>query len=201
MTPFGDIIVDSAHGMFMGNRGGRIHNPDKTLTNRRWAGSAWIICLTAFKGRKRELMAPNSYTELFFLDEATALAAGHRPCGECRRSDLKEFMTAWDQAWGTPEKTPLVRIDRCLHSERVSRSREQITYLAEVDGLPDGVFVAVDGRPYLVRGDALLLWTTSGYVERRERPNGCATLVTPRSTVGALAAGYAPAIHPSADQF
>lgn len=193
VTPKGEIIADPAHGLFMGNRGGRFHNPDKTLGARRWTGKGWIICRTAFKRRKRAVMMPNSYTELFFLDEATALAAGHRPCGECRRVALRAFVAAWDVSG----RTPLKAIDHTLHGERVTRDREQITHFADADKLPDGAFVEIESAAWLVDGDSVFRWTPSEYAERNVRPDGEITVLTPRSTVKVLQAGYSPNIHPS----
>lgn len=197
VTPFGDIVADPARGLFLGNRCGRFHNPDRTLGVRRWAGKAWLICLTEFKGRRRELMMANGYTELFFLDEATALAAGHRPCGECRRAALKAFVAAWDAASGQETATRLKAIDQTLHVERVARSREQITHLADAGTLPDGAFVEIENAAWLVDGDGVFRWTPSGYGEKNARPYGEVTVLTPRSTVKVLQAGYSPVIHPT----
>lgn len=197
VTPKGEIIADPARGLFMGNRGGRFHNPDRTLGARRWAGKAWIICQTEFKGRERDVMAPNSYTELFFLDEATALAAGHRPCGECRRSALKAFLVAWIAASGN-EKSGLPRaVDQRLHLDRVTRKREQVTHRADAETLPDGTFVEIENAAWLIDGDDIRRWTPVGYAEKLARPKAEVTVLTPKLTVSVLQAGYKPLIHPS----
>lgn len=195
VNPFGEIIADPARGMFMGNRGGRIHNLDKTLSRRRWASKQWIICQIEFKGRKRELMAPGSYTELFFLDEVTALAAGHRPCAECRREAFNDFKAAWVRAFGSEREANVRTIDACLHEDRVMRNREQVRYYADDQDLPDGIFVEIDGAPWLIKGSEVFRWTPSGYVERRDRSSGTQNVLTPLSTVQVIAAGYEPIVY------
>ncbi len=196
VTPFGEIVAVPERGTFTGNRG-ILHDDQRRLTKRRWTTYAWITCVLNFKDRHREVMSKGTWTELFFLDEATALAAGHRPCGECRRADYARFKAAWIA--GNREAT-LPEIDRQLHSERVdSRTHAKVTFETEIDGLPDGVMVAVNGAAWLIwRGD-LLKWSAGGYQERMVKPNeGMVTVLTPRSTVNAIRAGYEPQVHESA---
>jgi hypothetical protein len=199
VTPEGDIIATPARGLFMGNRGGRIHLADRTLGRRRWATKAWITCRLDFRGRQRQIMSPRSYTELFFLDEATALAAGHRPCAECRRADFIRFTTLWASSAGREGRAYVEEVDTALHAERLGPGRAKRLHQATFPDLPDGVFVTHGGRAWLVRGNALLEWTPGGYGEVLARPKrGPATLLTPPHIVAVLAAGYAPVLHGSA---
>jgi hypothetical protein len=202
VTPFGEIIASPARGTLMGNRG-IIHDPvSKRLLTRRWQHRVWICCVLEWKGFRHPIMGKGSYTELFFLDECTALAAGHRPCAYCRRADYNAFKRAWTAANvpGTlPVALPVAAIDRQLHGERVTRRREKRTFSTPLDALPDGTFIAIDGSAYLVLGESLLEWAIDGYRERRER--GDLTFVevlTPASTVAAMRDGYRPTFHPSA---
>lgn len=200
VDPTGRIIAVTDRGTFMGNRGGRIHTPERKLMRRRWASRAWIICVTEFRGRRREqLMQPNSYTELFFLDEATALAAGHRPCFECRRADAMAYAHAWAEAHGLAERPMAQEMDSALHSERLNPDKSQKTHETELDALPDGVMVRFDDLPHLVLGDRLLPWSFGGYGPAVKRPAGhSATVLTPAPTVAVLNSGFAPALHGSA---
>jgi hypothetical protein len=161
----------------------------------------WLLCHLEFRGRQRVVMAPNRYTELFFLDEATGLAAGHRPCFECRRGSYNHYADTWTGALAVGRPTA-ASIDERLHAERVGPGRSKRTFRAKLDELPDGVFVTLDdqdGDAYLIRGDSLLAWSPGGYRERRRRPRGLAvSVLTPGSTVAAIRSGYAPEVHPSA---
>ena len=212
VTPFGEIIACPERGTLMGNRG-ILHGEDAQvsgrLTARRWSHRRWIACLLDFKGRQRQVMTPGQYTELFFLDEATALAAGHRPCAECRRADFNRFVGLWRAAnepiYG-PQPT-IDTIDRVLHRERVdARTKRQLTYVENLDKLPDGTFVTLtdgtDGAPetaYLVWADALLAWSPGGYTSRLGRTRDMRVMVlTPVSIVRTLSSGYTPTIHSSA---
>jgi len=192
VTPFGEIVISPARGTFMGNRG-ILHTDNQQLTNRRWTTYAWIICVLNFKGRRRQPMSPRTYTELFFLDEATALAAGHRPCGECRRADYKQFEAYWIA--GNNVAT-IGEIDRVLHNERVdARTRTKVTFQANIDSLADGTFITLDGAPYLIWDQGLWHWTPDGYQPCQTKPrNRIVTVLTPRSTVNALTAGYIPKV-------
>lgn len=203
VTPFGDLIATPARGTLMGNRG-RLHNPGRRIV-RRIAGGyrAWVTCLLAFRGRHRRVMAPNRYTELFFLDEATALAAGHRPCGECRRADFRRFKATWlaaNRDRGLGPDVLIGAIDRELHRDRLGPDGRPRTYRAEIGSLPDGVFVVLPdlAKALLVWRGGLVPWSPAGYGTLRPSPRGeQARVLTPRSTAAAIAAGYVPRVHPS----
>jgi hypothetical protein len=199
ITPFGAIVATPERGTMMGNRG-VLHDAEGRI-RRPWQVRRWLICVLEFRWRHRVVMAPNRYTELFFLDEATAFAAGHRPCFECRRARFLTFRDAW-AGDRDPGSITAGMIDDQLHAERAGPGRSKRTFTANLDDLPDGVFVTLggaDGDPLLVLGDALLPWSPGGYCGRRPRPRGAtATVLTPRSTVAAIRAGYAPQLHPSA---
>ena len=195
VTPFGDIIAHPARGLVFGNRG-CLHDAAGRI-RRRYAGRAWIACRLRFKDRRRELLQPGRYTELFFLDDATALAAGHRPCAECRREDYRRFVELW------PEGGSAAAINARLHAERLTDARTQRRHERAVDEVPDGAFVLRDDAPWLVRGRELVRWTPGGYRDAVARPaGGPAVVLTPRSTVAVLERGWRPAavpfVHPSA---
>jgi hypothetical protein len=195
VTPFGSLIATEARGTLMGNRGA-LHSDDGRIL-RPWQVRRWIACLTSFRGRQRFVMPPGRWTALFFLDEATALAAGHRPCAECRRADYRRFQEAFLAAHPghPPGADPM---DRTLHGARVGEGRTKRTYAAPAASLPDGTFVEAGGRAWLVLGDRLLAWTPFGYGDQVPRPTGHLTVLTPRPTVAAIRAGYEPLVHPSA---
>ena len=182
-----------------GNRGGRFHRDDRTLGTRRWASRQWICCVLRFKNRRHPVWR-DRYTALFFLDEVTAFAAGHRPCFECRRADAKSFAERWAQAEGVavphaPE------MDVMLQAERLD-GRAKRTHDLPIEGLPDGTVVSLSGRPdaaFALRGSNLLRWSEHGYVEKLARPRGVVTVLTPPSIVAVLGAGYPPLWHPTAD--
>jgi hypothetical protein len=187
VTPFGDLVATPERGLVYGNRG-RLHDEQGGIC-RDWRVTRWISCRLEFRGRYRAggPMAPNRYTGLFFLDEATALSAGHRPCAECRNADYKSFLALTGAARAG-------ELDERLHSER-GRLHE-----AELDDLPDGAFVAIGGQPWLVLGSALFHWTPGGYSRQRPRFRGRAGVVTPPTSLRVLAAGWhgsLPLIHPS----
>ena len=197
--PCGEIVAVAARGLFMGNRG-VLHDDCRRLRARRWALKAWLICRLEFRGRRRAVMAPRRYTELFFFDEATAIAAGHRPCYECRRKDFAAWQAAWARAFDA-EATPRAKaIDARLHGERVDRkTRAQRRWMEALDELPDGAFVAIDGAAHLVWGDALLAWSWAGYgAPRRRAATGPVVVLTPPSAVATLRVGYRPVLHSSA---
>jgi hypothetical protein len=198
MTPMGDIIADAARGTLMGNRG-ILHDSSRRLGAARWRHRSWICCRLSFKDRRREVMAPGRYTELFFLDEATALAAGHRPCCECRRDDFRAFQGAWRRAVDGVAASASA-MDGILHRARVEpHSRRQVRFEASLGDLPDGAFVLLAGgpsSPLLVLGDELLPWRPAGYGAPRPRPSGARCVVlTPKPTLSVLRAGYAPSLH------
>lgn len=197
VTPFGDIVAIPQRGLFMGNRG-IIHDPaTRTLLSRRWATKAWIVCLCSYKGTRRTVMGGRSWTELFFLDEATALAAGHRPCFFCRRRDAESFRAAWARGnGGAPPPAPAM--DEVLHGERLSGRGKRLHPLpGPLEALPDGAMVAAEGSSYLALGGRMLRWSEAGYREGSPRLAD-ARLLTPPATVRALEAGYRAVIHPGA---
>ncbi|HYS48095.1 MAG TPA: hypothetical protein VEM36_04875 [Xanthobacteraceae bacterium] len=198
VDPFGELRAVPARGMFMGNRGGRIHRDDRTLTRRRWTSPAWICCRLAFKARHRMVWG-KSYTELFFLDEPTALSAGHRPCFECRRADARAFAAAWARARHLRSAPRAHEMDLVLHAERLD-GRTKRRHRGALDDLPDGTMIALSGeRAFAVRGDRLLPWTPDGYGGPQPRPRKILVeVLTPPAIVAALAAGYRPQWHPSA---
>jgi hypothetical protein len=197
VTPTGDIIATPHRGLFTGNRG-IIHDPaTKTLLKKRWATPAWITCVCEFRGWRRKVMGGRSWTELFFLDEATALAAGHRPCFFCRRDDANRFRVAWEEGNGTAD-IRLREIDAVLHRERLDRSKKRLHPLAtRPQQLPDGAMVQHGAESFLIVHGRVLLWSPAGYREA-EKAIDDAMLLTPPSTLRALAAGYRPVLHPSA---
>jgi hypothetical protein len=200
VDPCGAIFSTPARGTFMGNRGGVIHNQNREIV-RQYASRRWITCLLEFKGWHRTVMSPGRYTELFFLDEAVALAAGHRPCAECRREPFNAFRAAWIRSGNSREgHTPLVdEIDREMHRARIDPKRRKVTYDAPLDSLPDGCFVRIEESRYLVLGDALLLWSPDGYLRKDHRPGGLTvSVLTPEPIVRCLLNGYKPAVHKSA---
>jgi hypothetical protein len=199
VTPFGTLVAVPERGLLFGNRG-VLHDAGRRIV-RYHQGRRWIACLLDFKGRHRAIMQPGRYTELFFLDEATALAAGHRPCAECRRGDYDRFRRCWATAHGAPPgRLPAAdELDAALHRDRLAGRAERRTYRAEVAALPDGVFLLREGEAWLLRRAALLRWTPGGYDRREARPAGGEVVVlTPAAIVRTIAAGYAPALHPSA---
>jgi hypothetical protein len=201
VTPTSEIITDAARGTVMGNRG-ILHDRRRLFGAARWRHPHWICCRLSFKDRRREVMAPRRYTELFFLDEATALAAGHRPCCECRREDFRRFQAAWRCAFGATAEASARTLDRTLHEASVdSRTRRQIRFETLLDDLPDGAFVLLaddPGASLLILGDRLLPWHSVGYGQARPRRSATRCIVlTPCPTVAVLRAGYAPALHPS----
>ncbi|MER0236553.1 hypothetical protein [Fulvimarina sp. MAC8] len=199
VLPTGEIVAHlSKAGIFMGNRG-ILHDEDRTLGKSRWKHTNWIICALEFRGGKRELMSRGGYTELFFLDEAVALAAGHRPCAECRRAAFLAYRDAFAGCSGSNTKAP--DIDKALHAARVnSWSREQITFEAEIGHLPEGAMIHVNSEPWLLWSGRLLRYTPDGYDAVIERPMGAVTVLTPKPSVDVLRQGFEPVIHPSAHQ-
>ena len=195
VTPDAQIISARWRGDFMGNRGGRIHDPEtKTLLSRKWASRRWIICVTKFKGRHRELMG-KGYTELFFLDEVSALAAGHRPCFECRRQDAKAYANAWITSNGKPDGSLADGMDKLLHQER-TQERGKLSK-SQLMLLPDGAMVKINNRCFAKKGDQILEWLGEGY-KASKLPKGEIHLLTPPYTIEALKNGYQPSWHRSA---
>ena len=200
VTPFGSIVAVSARGTLTGNRG-CLHD-DRQNIRRHFHGTRWIVCLLDFKGRKRALMTPGHYTELFFLDEATALTAGHRPCAECQRERFTRFRDLWATAnpelAGTP-RPAATTMDAAIHRERTAPSEHGIKSCISIEHMPDGVFVTDDERhPHLVLAGQLLRWSPAGYELPTVPFQYPARVLTPASVVRTLAAGYRAGIHDSA---
>lgn len=195
VTPFGDIVAVEGRGLVMGNRG-ILHDDERRIV-RYSQVRRWLACRLEFKGIRRVIMRPHRYTELFFLDEAAAFAAGHRPCAECRNADYKRFRALWARCHGEPVSAGI--IDRRLHDERIAARREKRTYEADLATLPDGTYVAIDNHAWLILGNEMLVWSASAYTERKKRPaGGLVDVLTPPSTVAVLSAGYRVSVHPSA---
>lgn len=201
VDPAGELFRTHARGTMMGNRGGVIHNSDREVV-RRFKSRRWITCVLEFRGRHRIVMSERRYTELFFLDEAVAFAAGHRPCAECRRARFNAFKEAWRQSKGQASLPFADEMDLELHPARIGKRGEKITWQAEVGSLPVGCFVRIAERAYLVHNGALLLWTPEGYAQREVMPQDqIAAVLTPRPMVECFRHGYQPDIHESARAF
>jgi len=184
----------------MGNRGGALHNDQREVV-RSFKTKCWLTCRLEFNGRHRVVMSPHHYTELFFLDEATAFAAGHRPCFECRRGRFNAFKDAWRSRSERTSSASLcaAEIDAELHQSRIDERGRKRTYQLPMISLPNGCFAQITSEAYLVWNDALLLWTPEGYRRRICRPNQLTvTVLTPRPIVECFQRGYAPEIHESA---
>ena len=198
VTPAGEIVTDPGRGLMMGNRG-CLHGQGRTLGASRWRSKLWICCLLDFKGVQRDPMPPGRWTALFFLDEATALAAGHRPCAYCRRADYLAFAEAWGAAWHLPQRPGATAMDTALHRERTDRSRRKLTYLAPAAELPDGVMSRAGGGPGLLIAGRVRPWSFHGYGAPAPADQaGRVEVLTPPSIVAAITAGYRPLVHPSA---
>ncbi len=196
VNPFGEIIETKARGAWMGNRG-RIHNEKKEIISQ-YKLTAWLICKLDFRGRKRQIMAPDRYTELFFLDEATAFAAGHRPCFECRREDFNRFKNLWILAnpqYHFNNNTSIREIDKILHHERINKDGSKKTFEQVVNNLCDGTFISIDKKAYLFYKKQLYLWSPFGYEKQNTLTiKGKVQVLTPLSVVNTFRAGYAPQI-------
>lgn len=200
VTPCGDIVAYADRGLLMGNRG-ILHDETQRIV-RPWQVKRWIACRTEFRGRWRPVMQPHTWTELFFLDEATAFAAGHRPCAHCRNADYQRFTAAW-AAW-SDERAGAERIDAILHGDRLEgRGKRQLkrTYQEQMATLPDGTFIRLDGAAWLRWRGHLLAWSPAGYGARQPLPAaGMVEVLTPRALVAVLRRGYQPIVHPSANE-
>ena len=195
VLPSGEITAQSWRGTLMGNRG-ILHDDHQRLTSRRWQHPHWVTCVLKYKDWHRPVMTPRNYTELFFLDECSALATGHRPCGLCRRAAYQSFRSAWAGAHGADT---LAHDDRMLHAARVTRTRQHVRHQVPIGGLPDGTFICHDGAPHLIWQSHLLRSDGGSYTACLPRPaRGTATVLTPAPTVAVLAQGYEPDIHPTA---
>jgi hypothetical protein len=196
VAPFGNIFRTTARGTMLGNRGGALHNSHREIV-RGYKTRRWITCVLEFKGRHRIVMSERRYTELFFLDEAVAFAAGHRPCAECRRERYNAFRNAWGRRHGQPDLPFADQMDLELHRARIHKG-QKVTYDAPLNSLPDGCFIQMEGCAHLVWEDALLLWTPEGYAKRDIRPKDLTvTVLTPEPIVECFREGYQPEVHGS----
>jgi hypothetical protein len=195
VSPFGELFATTARGDFFGNRGGKFHRDDKTLGRRRHASKQWICCVLSFKGRQRDVWG-RYYTELFFMDEPSALAAGHRPCFECRRAEAVAFADKFSTR-GKPPRAG--EMDLILHAERLEKDgRSKKLHPVSLDDLPDGAFVTLgENESFAVKGSRLLRWSPGGYIEAMKRPPGTAMMLTPPAIMKVLARGYEPHWHES----
>jgi hypothetical protein len=195
VSPFGELFSTPARGTLLGNRGGRLHDDKKKLGKRRWTSKQWICCKLEFNNRHRTVWG-DGYTELFFLDEVTAFAAGHRPCFECRRKDAERFATLFS---GKTKRASAPAMDAVLHAERLVGVAKR-AHVRKLDTLLDGAMIALADQAYAVRGRRLLLWTPAGYRGSIPRRRGVeADVLTPPSILAVLTRGYAPHWHASAD--
>jgi hypothetical protein len=198
VTPTAEIVAHPARGLLMGNRGGALHGADRMLGARRWVTRSWICCRLEFNGRHRQVMAPGRYTELFFLDEATALAAGHRPCFECRRADAERFALLWSAAHGLPARARAAEMDQVLHAERLTADGRQRHHVRELAELPPTTMIVdpANGRPALVLEDALLPWHITGYCRPAIRPRRARVeALTPPGIIAVMKSGFRPLLH------
>lgn len=205
VTPCSTILAIPEHGMFMGNRG-CLHNEDRAIIRQTCSEQRWIICKVDFNGRRRTLMSPGKYTELFFLDEATALAAGHRPCAECRRENYRAFKGAWIEGnpnSGLSQCSSITEIDKILHQERLTQAGKQLTYRGNLSDLPNGAMVVPNGteEPCLWNQQGLYRWTPGGYEAHSTVAQDEEVMVlTPRSVINAIKCGFTPVFHPSVER-
>ena len=196
VDPYGRLVATPERGTLMGNRG-VLHDESRRVvaTSRT---KRWIACVLEFRGRKREVFTPRRYSELFFLDEATSLSAGHRPCAECRRARYNEFRAAWAAATGG-KLAGADDMDAVIHAERLERGGGKRTYEAPLSSLPEGTFVEHEGRPHLVRDGRLFPWSFGGYGPGRDLdPSTTVRVLTPESIVRTIRSGFVPEIHPGA---
>ena len=193
VTPFGALVATAERGTMLGNRG-ILHDENRRVV-RTSQVRRWLCCVLEFRGRQRTVMKPHSYTELFFLDEATAFAAGHRPCFECRRQAALEFQRCWARAYGRLPKAD--EMDAVLGAQRRVRGGQKKTFFARGRALPDGAFIAAGGEAWLVHQRHLLRWTAAGYAERMGLGSGRLEVLTPEATLAVLRAGYVPLVHVS----
>jgi hypothetical protein len=196
VTPFGDIVAIPQRGLFTGNRG-IIHDPaTRTLLKRRWTSHAWLICSRQYKGVRRAVMGGRSWTELFFLDEAVALAAGHQPCFLCRRPAAEAFRAGWAKVQGTATPSA-AQIDAALHVERLLGGEKRVHAIDRpLRDLPDGAMIALEDTAFVVVAGEAFPWTEAGYGPPRPMARA-QTLLTPPSTLAVLEQGYRPALHPT----
>ena len=201
VDPFGALQSVSARGSLMGNRG-VLHNQEKNII-RHWSTKAWVTCVLHYPGYERPVFESGAYSQLFFLDEATAFAAGHRPCGSCRRQRYREFKAQWlaaNPGVVAGEKVAINAIDKVLHAERALRGGGKVTFDATTDTLPFGTFIQKDEHAYLVADSALLPWSFHGYGQpvTLPEPGTPVTVLTPASIVALFRYGFRPQVDTSA---
>ncbi len=199
VDPWGNIHAVKSRGMFLGNRGVLHNEQQEIIASHRIKG--WVTCLLEFKDRKREIMTPKRYTELFFLDEATAFSAGHRPCAECRRVRYNEFKEKWLEANGKlleGQNPSALNLDKAIHDERVSK-KQKVTYTSALNSLPDGTMIEINSKAFLIWDCRLLEWSFSGYSESKLAPKLEAEVIvlTPKSYVKTFSKGFIPEVHES----
>ncbi|MBC3805805.1 hypothetical protein H8K52_00420 [Undibacterium seohonense] len=202
VTPFGQLKAINSRGKFLGNRG-ILHNDEKHII-KQWRHKAWVTCRLDYPGIRREIFSKGNYSELFFLDEVTALSAGHRPCGECRRDDYKRFKELWQMAnleSCESGSISIAQIDKQVHTERAGRDGTKVTYQSSLNEVPNGVFISINGVAVLKWNNKLLEWSADGYskYEGVLPEDFVVDVLTPKSVVGAVKAGYVPQVHHSAD--
>lgn len=198
VNPYGELVAVTSRGTMLGNRG-RLHDADRKIV-RASGRMNWLSCRLKFRGRHRQVMSPRSYTELFFLDEATTLSAGHRPCSECRHAQYTRFRTCWALSCRL-RSLPFARdMDTCLANDRATSDGQHLSHDATAATLPDGVVIEWQLNPWLLWSDKVHRWTFDGYTERKQRSvlPGTVTVLTPQIVVEVLRAGYVPDVHDSA---
>lgn len=205
VKPNSEIVISQSKGSMMGNRG-NLHNEHKELIRQTKSSyKGWVTCLLQFEGIQREIMSPGKYTELFFLDEATAFSAGHRPCNDCQKDRLKEFKKVWLSANKSEYAltgTNLKDIDGVIQEERIDTNGNKVTYSSEITGLPDGTFVEIENKYFLKWRGSLLEWSFDGYVSAVLMPsNKSAKVLTPKSIVRCFRSGFLPKVHESAEKY
>lgn len=202
VDPFGDLHAVAERGLFTGNRGCLVDDRERVVRHHR--GDLWITCVTSFRGRRVGLARPGRWTPLFFLDDAVALAAGHRPCGECRRQDHLAYRAGVTAALHRATPVAAGELNRRLRAERLrpgrglDRAGDRMTWTAASDELPDGTVVVIDGRAHLVRADTVRVFGFAGWGPPSTRPVGDLVVLTPATSVAALRHGFTPTLHPSA---
>ncbi|MGE3247375.1 MAG: hypothetical protein AB7F96_18415 [Beijerinckiaceae bacterium] len=189
--PFGVLHAVASRGGMMGNRGGKFHRPDQSLGKRQYASRRWICCVCEFRGRQRQVWG-EGYTEIFFLDEVTALAGGHRPCFECRRADAKDFANRFPRSGQVIPNADAM--DAVLHGQRMALRGGERPKLA-ANALPDGAMIAIEGKPYAVKSGRLLAWSFQGYADSATAGRAPVDVLTPLAIVETLRNGYAPRWH------
>lgn len=200
VDPWGQLHAVKARGAWLGNRG-IIHNDKKEIVAP-WRGQSWVTCALSFEGIQRTIFSPGAYSELFFLDEATAFSAGHRPCADCRRERFKEFKAAWVKANPNLVKSPsptIAEVDKVLHSERAARGEGKVTFESKFKDIPSGVFIDIESKAWLNWEGRLHEWSFTGYVSNQPAPPPSTEVrvLTPASIVRVLSAGFVPQTHAS----